>query len=819
MTTTPGHPRPNFFILLGIAPDEPWDEVAYARALSEKRNLWSRQVQGIRIQDKAQAQRNLSSVREIEHVMRDPRAREAERLAALRHNEDEFHQRRAVIADQLSIRLTKGYLTEEEYEEVRGEEAVQADDSLRQILESAERRPGGQDGRGRDQQDRLDQPTWQALREHLRTVGQPDLYAALRTVAPGVDEAAPAERLLEAADDLYRKARNTANKNLPEVGAMQNLAGLARRIFGSPDLRSRHDASMRMQGLDALIERYESSMRVARAIDSAQFERFLAEAAAQAIDVEAARSDLTTRFRKQGWAVEMPSAATEARLRALVRCPRCSRLNAQDAEHCADCGRAMRGKCPRCAADVSGAERACQACGFPVGERDYAGYLVEQAEACLARNDVAGADQHATEARQLWPVPDDRPDALSDRQRAIRERIDDLRATRHKLIEQVNMLMEGRSYRAAARLLRAAVAAHPDMAGPLRQCEEAIEDSDQRCREARSPGLSSEQRADLYEEALRLCTDNDDARRELSLIPLSPGVLGPLSAQGHPPRAFMGLYVHETELDWPHVGRGEVRVVCAGPGDRLLRAGTEFPEAELAEHRALSGGTPDTWFIDREWLRRYTLVLVLHGRCYVGETRCYARGPEVGDLHAEHAGTSVRITWDWPEGVDEALVAWDSAVEIADPVNASAQRYVPREPGAATGRHDVRAPGVLFVKVAAVVRDQETAFITSGMRAEVRRREITVRYEVKSGLGRKARLLLTADQLDQLPGLVLSGRPDNRPAGPADPEVLAIRAGGAEREIPILLADKEGRRLQPRSCRLFVADDADSEAVRIIDPP
>jgi hypothetical protein len=816
--TTPDHSRPNFFILLGIAPDKPWDEVVYARALSEKRNLWSRQVQGIRIRDKTQAQRSLSSVREIERVMRDPLARESERLAALRHNEDEFHQRRAVIADQLSIRLTKGYLTEEEYEEVRGEEAIRADDSLRQILESAERRPSGRDSQGRGQEDRLDQATWQALHEHLRTIGQPDLYAALRTVVPDIDQAAPAERLLDAADDLYRKARNTANKNLPEVGAMQNLAGLARRIFGSPGLRSRHDASMRMQALDTLIDRYESSMRVVRAIDAAQFERFLAEAAAQGIDMEAARGDLTARFRKQGWAVEMPSAATEARLRAQVRCPRCSRLNAQDAEYCADCGRAMRGTCPRCGAEVSGAERACQACGFPVGERDYAGYLVEQAEVCLARNDVAGADQHVTEARQLWPVPNDRPDALSDRLRAIRERIDDLRATRQKLIEQITTLMEARSYRAAARLLRTAVAVHPDMAGPLQQCEEAIERSEQRCREARSPGLASEQRADLYEEALRLCADNDDARRELSRIPLSPGAVGPVSAQGHPPHTFMRYYVHETELDWPHVSRGEVRVICAELGDPPLRAAAEFPEAELAGRRVLLRGTPDTWIDPSEWLRRYALVLVLHGRCYVGQTRCYARGPEVEALRAERVGALVRVTWAWPEGVDEALVAWDDAIEIADPVNAPTQRYVPRDPGAATGRHEIRASGALFVKVAAVVRDQGTAYIASGRQTDVRWREITVRYEVKPGLGRKARLLLTADHLDELPGLVLRSRPDNHPAGLDAPEVLSIRPGTAERETPLVLADKEGRRLQPQSCRLFVADDADSEAVRIIDP-
>lgn len=626
------------------------------------------------------------------------------------------------------------------------------------------------------------------------------------------------EGLLEAADDLYRKARNTANKNLPEVGAMQNLAGLAKRIFSSPDLRRRHDASMRLRALDSLLDRYESSMQVARAIDSAQFERFLAEATARGIDMGVARDDLIARFRKRGWSVEVPSAATEARLRAQVRCPHCSRLNAPDADHCAHCGRAMRSQCPRCGSVVPGAEHACSACGFPVGEQEYVGYLIGQAEACLARNDIRGADQHCTEAGQLWPVPEDRPDALTGRLVVIRERIKSERTTQRKIIGQANALMDAQAYRAAAQLLRAALVAHPDLAGPLEQCEKAIEESDKRCREAQAPGLSDEERADLYEEALRLCADNEDARRELSRIHLSPAVPEPLSAQGHPPRAFMRLYLHEVELDWPHAGRGEAKVVCMRPDGRPLRAGTEIPETELANYRVLLRGAPDTWILDREWLRRYTLVLVLHGRCYVGETRYYARGPEVSDLRAEYVGPSVRVTWAWPEGVEEAVVAWDGTAEIADPVNLPAQRYVPREPGAVTGSHDIRAAGRLYVKVAAVVRDQGTAYVTSGVRADVRRQPITVRYEVKPGLGRKARLLVTADRVDQLPDLVLRGRTDSRPASPADPEIHTIEAGSAERETAILLADKEGRRVQPRSCRLFAVNDRDGDAVAIIDP-
>ena len=823
--TTPDGARPNFFIILGIDPAEPWDEAAFTTRLSEKRNLWARQSQGIRTHDTTQeAQRNLSYHSEIKRIMRDPREREAERAAAVQQVDDELLRRRDEIVDLLSIRLTKGFLTEEEYEKLRGEEAVQIDDSLREQLESAPRRPSSQ---AREEDERLDQATQQNLRGYLRMIGQPDLYAALRAVVPDIDEESPAERLLEAADELYRKARNTANKRRPEVGAMQNLAGLASRIFGSPDLRRRHDASMRLRALDVLVDRYESGMEIAQAIDSAQFERFLAEAAAKGIDIDVARGDLIARFRKRGWPVEMPSSSAEARLRAEVRCPRCSRLNDPDAAYCAGCSRALRGPCPRCGAVVTATQRACSACGFPVGERDYVEHLAEQAESRLSRGDVSGADECAAEAGLLWAVPADRCDDLSDRLRAVRARIEERRTMQRGLLDQVHPLMEARRFQAAALLLREAVGTHPDLAGLLAQCEDAIGKSRRRYRDAQAAGLAGERRAELYDEALNLCADNDDARRELSLVPLSPAIPGPVSAQGDPPPDGMGIFLHWVELDWPDPERGKASVVVAGPDGPALREGDELPETALENKRTVPRESRDRWFFAREWLRRYTLVLVMHGRCFVGGTRLYARGPEVADLRAVHEGTSVRVTWTWPTPpaddmeVLEALVTWDGSAEIGDPVNAPDQEHVARVAQAATGGCDIRATGRLFVKVAAVVRHKATgtAYVTSGVRADARRPTITVRYEVKPGLGSKAKLLLTADHLDRLPALVLRGRTDNRPArqGDESTDVHTIEAGAARREVPIRL-DKNGR-IHPRSCRLFVASEEDGEAVRIIDPP
>jgi hypothetical protein len=813
--------RPNFFIILGLSPEESWDEASYARALSENCNRWARQARGGEASRAAiEAQRNLRLRREIERVMRDPRARGTERQAAMGKRQDELRRRRRVIAEQMEDMLEKGYLLDDEYERLRSEEAILADDTLRQRMEDAERRPRD---RGDDNEQRLDQAIEQDLRRYLSVIGKPDLYAALRMADPEVGKAASADRLLAAADALYQEMQNAGNDGSPEAEAMRKLSGIARQVLGSPDLKRRHDAAVQHWSLDALLDRYEVSLEIARAISSRQFEKFLREAAAKGISIGVARNDLIARFRKRGWSVDMPTAAFEAKLRTEVRCPGCSRLNDPESGHCAHCGRALRHPCPRCNAAVPGTAPACSTCGFPVGERDYVEHLVGQVEACLARRDVSGADEHAAEAARLWPVPADRSDDLSDRIRAERARITDVRAAQRELIGQVDPLMDARNYQTAARLLRGAVSTHPGLGGHLQECEDAIRASDRCLRDARTPGLPDEKRAELYSKALRMCADNDEARSELSALSLSPVIPGPVSAVRHQPR----MSVHEVELDSPPAERGEVKIVCAGLRDRSPQTGAEFPAGDLGRYRTIARGDRDIWISEKEWLRRYTLVLVLHGRCYAGGTRWYARGPEVVGLRAEHAGTSVRVTWTWPTDapngteVSDALISWHDSAEIGDPVNAPAQQYVSRQPGTMTGLCEIPAAGRLFVKVAVVVRHQETTYVTSGVRADARRQPITLKYEVRPGRGRRAKLMISVDggRLDQLPALYLRGRPDSGSASDnGDEEITRIPPGLAAREIPVKLEDLNGRRIEPRSCRLLAADGPGVPPVRIIDP-
>src|SRR5437867_11081448 len=72
---------PNFFILLGLNPDERWDPAKFEQVLREKRIEWSRQGSGVAKKALA-AKKNLELLPEIRRIMEDPSLREAQAVSA-----------------------------------------------------------------------------------------------------------------------------------------------------------------------------------------------------------------------------------------------------------------------------------------------------------------------------------------------------------------------------------------------------------------------------------------------------------------------------------------------------------------------------------------------------------------------------------------------------------------------------------------------------------------------------------------------------------------------------------------------------------------
>jgi hypothetical protein len=1009
--------RPNFFILLGLDPAAPWDQATYERALADSRNRWSRQLAGIK-DDPAtvEAKRNLALIRDLKGVLLDPAKREAERTAARAAQADERRRRRDLITERLDLMLAKGFLYDVERDALvtDGADAEQI-----RRADAAEIRPFGQ---ARQDHRRLAPDTERTLKANLAIVQHRDLYQLLATADPLVTDTSPLERLTAAADALYGKARTIADKTLPEVGALQKLAGLARQVFDSAEQRRRHDFSMLVAPVEAVAEQYAAHLSPVRRVDARQFEVFLHTAAERGWDLTLAQDVFAGYLRGRGWTVETPSEPATQWLRDQRSCPDCASLNDPAAEHCTRCGARMRSPCPRCGNQPQVRAAACPHCGFPVGQRAWVHHLAEEAEAALARGDQDGAAAAVGDAQIGWPLGPDSDDELAVRLRTAAERVERLRHTERTSLAPITLLMDGGSYRTAMTQLRSLGVRSPASEAMLANCVAVVREADELCATARGSGLPPDRRAELYLRAVELCPDHREARRELLAIAPAPprGLLvvvheekqrvsltwepaqdrgcssvvvraddpvppvaatgpglrrwlvraggswedeaplvglpmsyavfterdiggtvsaqaaattapvlltapvtltvrpgdataelswtlpdhatgveihreevpsgaghvrltppaaglrqltdtnlrngeryrytvyarypylvpgrpedmrlssgtvrevtpgpapeppGKVHARGHPPPPGISLYRHKVGLSWPPpAGPGLLRVIKTVPPARPLAPGTELDADELdktgldGRHQLLEHD--DIWLADPApcW---YTPVLVSGGRCYVGESRPYAPGPEVTELTADYAGTAARLTWTWPDGVTEALVGWDQTAAPPDPLAATHQQPVGRAAYDRAGGYDLpgRSARELFIRVAAVIRTEDGEFVTSGADVHAVRQPVMLRYEVRRGrLGRRPELVLRPDRPASLPEFKLHWRADQCPAGRDDPHIL-VPPGRADGElvVPLSLA----RTTVVLSCRLLhadIADIADTGMITIVHP-
>src|SRR6266699_3414283 len=112
-----GPPRPNFFLLMGINPDERWDEINFKTVLEQKRREWAKTSTGIG--PKAiEAKRYLSFYSQIQSMMADPTDRENEANEARKERANLAKERLEKFEKQLEGAQSKGYLEEEELKQL-----------------------------------------------------------------------------------------------------------------------------------------------------------------------------------------------------------------------------------------------------------------------------------------------------------------------------------------------------------------------------------------------------------------------------------------------------------------------------------------------------------------------------------------------------------------------------------------------------------------------------------------------------------------------------------------------------------------------------
>lgn len=510
----------NFFLLLDLDPDQPWDQARFEKALLAKRTRWSRDSsQGVGAR-KAAAQDHLKLVDMIKEQMKDPAKRKAQADAARTARAADHQQLRDRFLADLTIQSAKGYLLEQEVTQlIKTFGAVLSEAEVRKQI-SVRIRADSPDSTGPTT---LDPTKKKMLRDLVDRVGKRDLYDFLATgLGDNVDSVAEAATavLIRAANSIYQEAQNNAHKT-SEVGARAELAGYCMDLFASTEKRALYDATLREEAFDGLLERVDLVGRVPKMIHASQVKQLLEEARKNGLDVEEARARIIARANKNGWAIEVP--ATEL-ITEQQRCGNCGELNQPSDRHCAVCGKALAEPCPRCLTTLPSDASACQACGFPIGNRSWVRFLLEDSRRLEETSQYAAALAQVEQATEDWPAT--KASELADEIGARRRDLESLVRRREQSLDQVGTLIASRSFYTAQKQLAAleqlSPSADPQVAALRAQIDRPIAEAEAHLAEVRRSGRSGEDAAMVYQQVLRLCDDSTLARELLSRTPPAP---------------------------------------------------------------------------------------------------------------------------------------------------------------------------------------------------------------------------------------------------------------------------------------------------------
>jgi hypothetical protein len=425
--------RPNFFLLLGLEPesqsDAAWDQAAFEQVLKKKRNEWSRQSAGV-AKKALVAKQNLALIPKIQEVMADPKLRMQEaraarlELAAVRRKEFEQFEK------QLAFLNARETATEEEVNKfIATFQHLLSPQEIRNRIQVAIKAPASIES-----QPALDASIAKRITSLLQFLHKSTFYDLLQCPP----QTATAE-LCRAAEILY-----TQLVRLPptaEVTARIELAGLARDIFQSDEMRRRYDTHVRLEALNRLLAELDAAMERSgdEELHPKQVALYLDHARRQGWKEQDALAKLKEHARQQKWIITLPAHSGSEQQ---VICPNCRHANAVGQRLCSSCRFVLALDCPRCGVLVSSDAPTCGQCGFVIGNRFLVDRFLEELRDVLTMGDSERANELLHALEQAWQpgTPDSRSLQIKSYQMEAQRLTLALHQAKQEVMERLNTL-------------------------------------------------------------------------------------------------------------------------------------------------------------------------------------------------------------------------------------------------------------------------------------------------------------------------------------------------------------------------------------------
>lgn len=628
---------PNLYILLGLNPDDPWDKNHALDVLEEKRSEWSRKSNGVG-NAMLEAKRNLALVSRLRDIITDPDPTERKHLADVAKQERAAGSKAKIdlFERQLDILLGKGFLEQNELDKLITDfKDVLSEKEIRRRITVPIRPVGAQ---GPKEQQQLDPTMVKSINDKLQLLQKQDLYDLL-----GLPDTTSNEELSRAAQALYEDMQRRQPKTT-EVTMQSELAGYAKTIFKSKEMRAKYNESRRLSKFNALLEEFEKIVNMgaagnkAKMLYAGQVVKFLERAARDGWSEQEARDRLSEHAKKRSWMLEVPTIDINAEKQ---RCGFCKTINEKNHKYCTGCNRELQATCPDCGRTARSDDVGCVSCGFAIGNRYLVDDLLGSAKNFLSQHDLQNAERELRNAEEAWQPK--KKDARLQHIQELRAEVARTMQAQQKSVEQLKHYISARQfYTARDHLLQQRADAIPDRESYLQTINTELAQAQNLLKQAKATN-NADQKIELCLQALRSCTDYKDARDLLSTVPPSPpgnlqakkgGSSVSLQWTPSPTRNVSYKIVRKTRAQPVSVKDGVVLATVAG---RVYE--DEHPEIGISTFYAVFAALEDITSVDAAALARPVMII-----------------EDVKDVKARIDNNLIELSWQAPPNVQNIIV-------------------------------------------------------------------------------------------------------------------------------------------------------------------
>jgi hypothetical protein len=504
--------KPNIFIALDIDPTKAWNQAAFESKLKAKQHEWAKNSQ-IPAEKGLEAKKNLELLPEYRKIAANEVLRKQQAQDAKKQQKQAQEEVIRELQESLRLLEARGYVLEVEVKNL-GKKFVRHFDEA-EIRKQINVPIKTKEKTSRAKKSTIDRSNAKKIRALLKLLDKTDLYDFLE-----LNSGTQTHILKNAAENKYaefhKKPKNSENENISE------LCGFCKDLFKSDSSREKYDETLRQEQFEKIVKKVDLAGSVSRRVSSEQLNMLLAEAKAAGLDIDETLDIIQERAIKKGFSTEISSNA-QNEIKKLVNCGYCQTQNIWNSNkpHCINCGEPLQENCPKCEDKLFTEDRACAKCGFPIGNRVYVLQCLGIADQAKKENNYERAGMFLRDAQNGWPAKNDNP--ISQKMDKFGESILPKLKEINEIIKDISKSISQKKYYYAknqlTKLEALLLANDPRIKTFDRQIKSEIDRAEAKIREARQIADDTEAAIRLYQAALRVCADCQEARYFIEKTP------------------------------------------------------------------------------------------------------------------------------------------------------------------------------------------------------------------------------------------------------------------------------------------------------------